>query len=374
MHPSLPAVRLLAAVACGADAATVGERREEATDEARLLQVAGALGMTLALDAVAESLGLAVDTRRRLVAGSMVVALARDNALHLLGALHDAGVPSSRAVVIKGGAVALAMPAEAHRAMCDVDVVVPDADVPAWIAAAERVGINARRTTGYEVAYLTRDRGMIELHLALPGFAGNDAGPNWDALHRRAHRVEGGSWLVPDAPVAREIAVQHFLFHHGGEAGHALRTLQDLTLLDDGGEGDGLEWGNPAVARATARMREIARAIREGRDSDPDADAFLSSLATILGEQSSRSFAEESRHWIEQQRGAVARLRLLARRVAPPVSEMRKAPDDSTLTIAVRYARRPFDLLGKYRAAARADKGRGDAITGWRAEIERLGR
>jgi hypothetical protein len=328
--------------------------------------------MTLALDASAESLALAVDTRRRLVAGSMIASLARDGSLLLLGALDDAGVPSSRAIVIKGGALALARPADAHRAIADVDVVVPAADVAAWIDAAERAGISVRRTTGYEVAYLTRDRGMIELHLALPGFAGNDAGPGWEALHPHTHRVAGTPWHVPDAPVAREIAVQHFLFHHGGEAAHALRTLQDLTLLEDGGEGEGLDWGTAAVARATTRMREIARAIHDGRDRDPAADDFLSNLATILGEQSSRSFAEESRHWIEQQHGAVARLKLLARRLVPPVGEMRRAPDDTALTLAARYARRPFDLLGKYRAASRIDRTRGDAIAQWRAEIERL--
>jgi len=372
MHPSLPSVRPVAAIACRASEAVVRARRAEVEDEARLLAVAGSLGMTLALDARAGELDLTVDTRRRLAATSMLVSLGRDTSLRMLAALHDAGVPSSRAIVIKGGAIALARPSDAHRAVADVDVVVAESDVTAWLEAAVRIGMSVRRTTGYEVAYITRERGLIELHIALPGFAGNDAGPGWESIHPRAHHPEGQPWLVPDPPIAREIAVQHFLFHHGGEAGHALRTLQDLTLLDDGGEGDGLDWGNPAVARATARMREIARAIRDGRDGDPAADAFLSNLATIVGEQTFRSFAEESRHWIVQKQGAWARIALLARRLAPPVGEMRRAPDDTRLTIAARYARRPFDLLGKYRAASRADRARGNALGQWRAEIERL--
>jgi hypothetical protein len=367
-------VRLVAAIACRAADDVVRARRGEVDDEAQLLEIAGQLGMTLALDAAAGSLDLAVDTRRRLAATSMLVALGRDTSLRLLAELHEAAVPSGRAIVVKGGALALAMPGTAHRAVSDVDVVVAEADVPAWLESATRIGMNVRLTTGYEVAYLTRDRGMVELHVALPGFAGNDRGPGWEALHPRSHQVEGHPWLVPDAPVAREIAVQHFLFHHGGEAAHALRTLQDLTLLEDGGEGEGLDWGAPAVARATARLREIARAIHEGRDGDPAAEAFLSNLATIAGKQSSRSFAEESRHWIETQHGIGGRLALLARRLVPPLSEMRHAPGDGALTIAARYARRPYDLLGKYRAAARADRARGEAIGQWRAEIERLAR
>lgn len=374
MHPSLPAVRLVAAIACRASDEIVRARHAEVADHALLLDIAGKLGMTLALDARADDLELSVDMRRRLVASAMLTGVRRDASLRMLEALHDAAVPSERAIVIKGGAFALMWPAHAYRTITDVDVVIPEADVGAWLDGAATIGVDAHRTRGYEAAHLTCDRGMIELHLALPGFAGNDEGPGWEALHARSRTLEGQPWRVPIASVAREIAVQHFLFHHGGEAGHALRTLQDLTLLEDDAEGDGLDWGTSAVARATTRMREIARSIRDGRDAEPAPATFLAGLTTILGEQSSRSFAEESRHWIGQQPGTFARLALLARRLVPPLGEMRHTPDDSAVAIAARYARRPFELLGRYRTAAKLDRTRSDAVAQWRSELERLAR
>jgi hypothetical protein len=370
----LGVVRLLAAVACRAGEGELRARRAGVSDEARLLEVAGLLGMSIALDAAAGVLDLAVESRRRLVASSMVSSISRDASLRLLSTLHDAGVPSNRAIVIKGGAMTLTHPATAHRIVADLDVVVPHSDVAAWLDAAARAGMHVHETSGYEAAHIKGDRGMIELHLALPGFAGNDAGPGWEALHPRSRPVEGEPWRVPEPPVSREIAAQHFLFHHFGEASHALRTLQDLSLIEGDGEGEGLDWGTPAVARATARLRDVARAIRDGRDADAEPNAFLSSLASILGEPTGRSFAEESRHWVEQRSGALAKVALLARRLVPPVREIRRTPDDSALTIATRYARRPFELLAKYRAAARADRARTAALAGWREEVERLGR
>ncbi|MGK2859778.1 MAG: nucleotidyltransferase family protein [Thermoanaerobaculia bacterium] len=374
MHPDLPAVRLLAAVATRADDAILRDRRRSVTDDARLLEIAGKLGMTIALDAAAEALDFPTAVRQRLVASSMLVALARDASLRLLDELRDAGVPAERAIVIKGGALALAFPSTANRAVCDADVVVPTVDVAAWLEAATRIGAHVEETAGYEAAHFTRDRGMIELHLALPGFAGNDAGPGWDALCPRAVAIAGQPWLMPEAPVAREIAVQHFLFHHGGEAGHALRTLQDLSLLEDRGEGDGLSWDNPAVARATTRLRSIALAIRDGRDDDPEAAAFLGGLTSILDETTGRSFAEESREWLEQKPGALGKAALLARRLVPRVSEMRHSPDDTRLTVAARYVTRPFELIRKYRAAKQADRARGSAVAEWKAEVARLAR
>ncbi len=374
MSHDLSAVRLLAAVACRAGDEVVDARRAAVTDEPRLIEIAGMLGLTLALDAKAEALNLALPARRHLVASAMVVSLARDAALRLLADLHAAGVPSGRAVVIKGGALSLAWPALAHRVVSDVDVVVPQDDVEPWLQAAARLGAQVTRTIGYEAAYFTRDRGMLELHLALPGFAGNDAGPDWTALHPRSTPIAGQPWLMPVAPVAREIAVQHFLFHHGGEAAHALRTIQDLSLLEDSGEGPGLDWGTPAVARATERMRHIARSIRAGHDDDAAASDFLVGLTSILGETTARSFAEESRQWIQTKPGLSGKLALLARRLIPPVSEMRKAPDESRLTIATRYARRPLELIRKYRAAAHTDRRRTAALRQWREEVARLGR
>lgn len=374
MHPDLAAVRLLAAVACRASDAVVRARRAEVADEARLLEVAAKLGVTLALDAAAASLALTIESRRRLVASAMLSALSRDASLRILADLRDAGAPAERAIVIKGGALALAFPATANRVVCDVDVVVPRADVAAWLAAATSIGARVEETAGYEAAHITRDRGMIELHLALPGFAGNDEGPDWEAIRERATAIPDQPWQMPDAPVAREIAVQHFLFHHGGQAGHALRTLQDLSLLEGRGEGAGLAWENPAVSRATARMQGIALAIRDGRDDDAEAAAFLAGLATVLDEASGRSFAEESRHWIEQKPGTLGKAALLARRLVPPVSEMRQSPDDSGPTLVRRYLGRPFALLRKYVAARRIDRDRATTIATWRDEVERLGK
>lgn len=373
MNADLAVVRLLAAVACRAPESRLRALRAEVADEDRLLELAGALGLTIALDAAADALALGQTTRRRLVASSMMTALQRDAALRLLDSLHEAGAPSSRAIVIKGGAMTLLHPAEAHRASCDVDVVVPRADVTAWLEAAARAGASVKETSGYEAAHLSRDRGMVELHVALPGFAGNDAGPSWEALRARSGPLAGRPWLVPSAAASREIAVQHFLFHHGGEAGHALRTLQDLALVDADGEGDGIDWGTPAVARATEGMRAIARAIRDGDDDDREARSFLTSLALVAGEHTSRSFAEESKHWIDAQPGVAGKLALLARRLAPPLRDVRRE-GDSPLTVALRYARRPFDLAAKYRAAARRDRERAATLGAWRDEIERLGK
>ncbi|MBI2212264.1 MAG: nucleotidyltransferase family protein [Acidobacteria bacterium] len=373
MHPDLPAVRLLAAIACGAGKAQLRARREAVSDEGRLLEIASMLGISIALDVAADALDLAVDSRRRLAASAMVSAIARDASLRLLASLHAGGAPSERAIVIKGGAMALTHRGTANRVVSDLDVVVPRSDVPVWLDVAARCGASVHETSGYEAAHIARERGMIELHLALPGFAGNDAGPGWELLRTRARPVEGGPWLVPEAPAAREIAVQHFLFHHFGESSHALRALQDLTLLEEDGEGEGLDWGGPPVARATTRLREIARSIRTGRDDDEPL-AFLSGLAGVLGGATARSFAEESRHWVGQRAGAKAKIALLFRRLVPPLREMRRSPGESALTVAARYARRPFELVAKYRATARSDHERTSALAGWREEVERLGR
>ncbi|MGH9023120.1 MAG: nucleotidyltransferase family protein [Acidimicrobiia bacterium] len=316
-----------------------------------------------------------------------VVAEARTRAcLELLERVATrAEVRTTTPVAIKGAGMTLAgyyEPGERYAA--DADLVVPPESLPDWERAAVRAGAtwSVLACDGYQAATISDGRAVVDLHVALAGEAGRLPGVGHRALlpstlpSDPAHGVEGVRTPTPAA--AREITVQHFVFHHRGSETHGFRTLQDLARLETGGSVakalPGLDWEGSSPAPATALLARVAKRLEQGADeNDPECRMFLGLLVAALeGEEpTSPTYAEDVGDILKAEgaRGGGGRLGPLFRHLFPPPDQIRATPQEPVLATALRYAARPFLLCLRYATSRRASHA-ARTLLRWRRFLE----
>ncbi|HVT03956.1 MAG TPA: nucleotidyltransferase family protein [Thermoanaerobaculia bacterium] len=322
-----------------------------------LLWLSGELAVTPVLGRFARDYraSLSRDLARRLTAVSLMSEARGTLSLTLLKRIlaHDS-LQDSENVVIKGGGLTLAGLTQGTRYFVDIDVVIDEEKLDRWREAVRSCGAfwQPGAPGGYEAAYVTSEHSLIELHLALPGSAGSEHGPSYAEL-KRCSQLVSSRILVPSAAVAREIAVQHFVAHHNGEPGHALRTIQDLVSLEEAGEGEGLSWRDGGIADSVRRFRHIARAASAGtEEKDAQAAEFFDGLFRLVltGRSAGEAhFSDAVDQWMESRAtSGRSRLVLLATRIFPPPEAMRKTVGENSVITAARYVTRPARLLVRY--------------------------
>ncbi len=272
-------------------------------------------------------------------------------------------------IVIKGAGLVLAgLTTPRERSFADVDILVPSSALAAWEKAALRTGTTFKPGAGgYEQGYISDRNALVEIHVALPGSAGGEFGPSYEEVAASA-RVAAGEFgslgfRVPDSTSFREIAVHHFLHHHGGDPLHALRTLQDLACLEDAGIGPGLDWKQEVLSSEVSWLTRIARDLGAGEgaaDSTDEAIRFLRQLAAVgeFGSEPFVSFAGEVDRWLAAApAGGGGQTGLLLRRLFPPREQLGATPGEPAWRTALRYAARPWMLARSYGLSALSDFG-----------------
>jgi hypothetical protein len=362
-------VSFLARLACGAPPTSLRDAWERASaEEGALAELAARFGLANALGVFVSRYAPEHPQARALVAASLVEIQQRRASLDLLQRLaaHPA-TSGSGAVVIKGAALALQGLVGDERSFADADVTVEPRRLEAWAAAAADLGAVWQPQHGYEAAHVKSGAGLVEIHSALPGFFGTEAGPDAAELSRFRVPTSVPGLFALAAPAAREVCVQHFVFHHDGSPLHALRALLDLCALEGAGEGDGLSWGGRAeeVRRATRHLRTVARAFRE--DVAPALQAEFTRTLAGVADRPPAGFAGEVDRWIsgeaESGRSWAA---LLMRRLFPPFTEMRGASDRMRVVTLGRYLARPPALLYRYLRDGRAVASESGSTAAWR--------
>ena len=368
--PEAERVLFLAALACGAPPSflsTAWESLGAARDET-LAGLAVRFGLASALGGFVSRHAGGHPRARELVAGSLAELQASRASLALLKELaaHPA-TRGSEAVVVKGAALNLLGLVGDERSFADADVLVDPQHLGGWEAAAGDVGASWHPRHGYEAAAITRGVGLVEVHTALPGFFGPEKGPG---------SAEVAPFRVPTpcpglhaltGQVAREVCVQHFVFHHDGAPAHALRTLLDLSALEGTGEGVGLPWQarTGEVQRATGHLRLLARTFRTDARTDAQRQ-FARVLAQVAAREPMR-FAREVDRWMSGEASlGRSRIGLLVRRMFPPPAEMRARVDEPKVTTLVRYIARPPALLFRYLQDRRASAPDVGSVEDWR--------
>ncbi len=369
-------VRFLAALACRAPDAMLCEEwaRLGELQGSRLPALASRFGVSSALlELLARAMPDSPHTMR-IAASALVSSQPGDQAMSLLGRMmDDPAVRETAPVVVKGAALRILGLEGDERAFVDVDIVLDSSRLDVWHRAAEAIGAGWEAASGYESAHVSSGMGMIEIHGALPGFFGNEPGPA--AVDLVSFRVETswpGLFALGGQP-AREVCVQHFVFHHDGEPLHALRALQDLAALEGAGEGTGLDWGDrgESVRRATSRLRTLACAFRDGARTD-ELDRFVEALASVaVLDDPIDGFSREIDRWIDGRAASGgSRARLVVRRMFPPLGEMRRSEGEPMPVTLMRYLWRPPALAYRYlrdRFALRRDRATRQRIEEWQS-------
>jgi len=306
---------------------------------------------------------------RAIVAAGLLDRARGQAALALLRrVLTDPAVAAARPIVIKGAALVLAGVHGGDRALSDADLVVPADAVDAVAAVARRLGAtwHGRAPGGYEAGVITDGDAMVDVHVGLSQGGGRGVVTSHADLALRCVSLPASAGLagvlVPDAAMARALAIDHFARRHEGEPSHALRTLQDLARL--------VEPAAPAT-----RLERVALAFRTGRDeTDAEASAFIAGLGRVVALDVPQAvrWTRFVERWIEEAVAAGPRAlwRLVRARVVPPLDEMRRDADEPRARTALRYLARPPRLLltaatGLARRRLRRDESR--AIEDWRA-------
>jgi hypothetical protein len=286
---------------------------------------------------------------------------------------------------VKGAALTLAgYYAWGERYMTDADLLVPEQSLGDWEGAVRDLGLGwlRRPSDHYEAATVSDGATLLEVHIALPGKGGKSRGPSYEEVLPRTDTPDPKTGIegvrTPNASASREIAVDHFVFHHAGDPFYALRTLQDLVRLESGPEGPGLPWDPPPPTRATDSLRRIARAARAGQeDEDDEAREFFAAVSELVeSADAGRSFADDVDIWLRSERAAGgSRLALLRRRLFPPLEEVRRSADEAAVATAVSYLSRAAWMPVRYLAGAisrRAHPRQTRTQRRWREYLERL--
>lgn len=355
--------RFLAALACGApDDVTARAFRDAREKEgAAPAREAARTGLTAAYGRWIARTGEAPDAgmRRAVAAGLAVEAQTRASLALLADLARESG---AEALAIKGAALILAGLYEGERQVADADLIVRPADLPAWTAAAVKAdAVVVPCAQAHELAYVWRGPALVELHGGLPAAVGKDCGAGWDEVRPLASPAAPGWHGV--RPVlgraAREIAVHHFVLHHGGDPAHAFRALQDLARLKD--EGPGLDWKAHSPGGALQRLSSIVESVRRGDFSGRVAE-FLRRFDAVqaLHVSSETGFADVIDRWLALRRGAgEGRLAFVLGRAFPPGLP------------AAERVKRPFHLAARYLAgAAKRRSASSRELLGWRRFLE----
>lgn len=358
-----PVLSFLASLACRAPREALLGDFEEALRSStpdQIVQMAGRFGLASSLGTFVGGLPTTLprsDMRAFVIEGLRAEARSRQLIQLLARLAEQPEVHETDPIAIKGAAFVLAgFTIAAERTFVDIDLLVAPPTIACWQAAATRIGAAFRPGSGYEEGYISHGSALVELHIALPGRAGREHGPTYEEVLACSEPARVDSCVpgvrIPRPGVLREISVHHFLHHHGGEPGHALRTLQDLSCLLDQPEQTGLEWINPhspTVSREVAWLSGIARSLAGGSHDDPLSQEFVSRLSSVAVGGSFLTFADEVDRWlITTPEGSKGRARLFLRRLFPPTAELGAAPNESAWRIALRRMARPWTLLGKY--------------------------
>jgi hypothetical protein len=384
-----PVLSFLASLACRAPREALLGAFEEAMGSSspdQMVQMACRFGLASSLGTFAGGPSASLprsEMRVFVIEGLRAEARTRQQLRLLARLAEQPEVHGTDPIAIKGAALVLAgLTTAAERNFVDVDLLVAPAAVAAWQAAAARIGAAFRPAFSYERGYISHGSALVELHVALPGRAGSEHGPTYEKVLACSEpaRVDSGvpGVRIPRPGVLREISIHHFLHHHGGEPGHALRTLQDLACLLDQPEQAGLAWVHPGssiVSREVAWLSGIARSLADGSHDHPLSQEFVSRLSAVAGGRSLLTFADEVDRWLmTAPEGPKGRARLFLRRLFPPTADLGAAPDESAWRIAVRRLARPWSLLGKYSRARLEnfrDRERTTSAREWRVFLAR---
>lgn len=356
----MTALRFLALLACGAPREVLEKAYGEASrgsSAAGVAATARSVGLAAAFGRFLGSRpGPVDDDARRAVASGL---LAEERTRASLGLLGDmARLAGTEAIAVKGSALAIAGLSHGEREFSDVDLLIPERDLGEWIGAAREAGAQVEPChEAHELGYARRGQAMVELHAALPAAIGKDRGPGYDEVCARASEAAPGySGVRPVlGRAAREIAVHHFVFHHGGDPAHAFRVLQDLARLGDSGEG--LRWGAHEPGSALAHLSMLVSALKCGTET-PQVTEFLRRFSDVRNLEASPSsdFADVVDRWLALRNEAgEGRLSFILGRLFP-----------SGLPLRQRVAR-PVRLAGRYlEGSARRSRNSRQRLARWR--------
>lgn len=337
--------------------------------------LAGRNGLVSALAAFAERLPPEdIDSdARQVVAGGIQAQHGVSTVIELLSRLHATPELANRtSIAIKGVALILDGLYERERDVCDADVLVRHSDLDCWRLAARRLGVEFRAIEGeaHELAYIAAGNALVELHAALPATVAFERGPGFDAVSAHARPPRAASTppglLVITGEAAAEISVHHFVFHHGGQPIHALRTIQDLRVLGFANpSSDLLPWGAPSPRHAVVRLSALAHSFASGASPIPAARAeFITRLAKVqaLPDSPELAFTDDVRRWIflHSPDGPSPFRRVVGRLVPPPPAGSRRRPILSTIwgslrrlvALSTRYSKGQFEARGARGALA----------------------
>jgi hypothetical protein len=233
------------------------------------------------------------------------------------------------AVLVKGAALLSAGLYESgERDFVDADLVIPPDSAERFAGLLRDAGVRYEPYSrpNYEVGVATDGgRGAVEIHVALAGDAGGEAGPSYDTVASRSSAADPASGLrnirVLRGQAARELAAHHFVAHHAGAPENALRSLQDLSRLegDDEEAVQGLPWRRAEHVRAlTSGLREVAAELRSGAVAEGGrAAAYLERLSEALAipYNGDEAFASEVDRWVALHSGWWNRTRFVAGRM-----------------------------------------------------------
>jgi len=279
----------------------------------------------------------------------------------LLEELAEAAHHSGDPIALKGAALTLGgFYSTGERQMADADLLIPAGAADQWKRAA--AGIGARftplRAGGYEIACVERGGAIVELHVALAGEAGRLPSLTHADLLPHAVPSPRPGLGIPDPSASREIAVHHFVFHHGGAEEHGLRTLQDLARLPPRSPGDPpLPWPGRSPSRAGDLLGRIVESLRQARwEEDENCRRALAPIFDAIAgsETTSRDFSEDVDEIVlRSAETPFGGTRAVVRYAFPPIAEIRACAGESRARTVVRYPTRALRLAARY-AAARA--------------------
>lgn len=175
--------------------------------------------------------------------------------LEVAGGLNATGIVP---LLVKGGSDLARQddPGEATRLLCDLDIVVAAAEVPAAERALSGMGLQALPDTRHAHSpgsyWRPGDIAPVDLHSALPGLVAAFV-PEDDSGRLVLHEREGVRFLVPDPSLHFVINLAHEMLHdrvllHGTTQ---LRYLVDLADQADAP----LDWDWIATLRADRDFR-----------------------------------------------------------------------------------------------------------------------
>ncbi len=262
-------------------------------------------------------------------------AAAEARGLQIAELAHDLAANGRPVAFLKLAALFLiAAVAPGGRHGSDLDVLVPESDLAWWSAQLRGAGFAASAVPGYEhhpPAFVHPRRGMVELHVSLPGvrvrgarFARFEDLRDAGLLRRLATGV-----LVPNLELLGAHAIAHGWAQHGA-APHSYPALQWLADLRDLGLGRLGRIERGWIARdvpdaVVSAAFELLDALRSGSPpaTGPGRDLLDHLLAGTLDAEYREALAVRRWRPLSERRALPARLALWRRALFPSAAELR---------------------------------------------------